>query len=77
MSVKIERLIMTTEQMELGLAGTKLAAQGGRREGRIQRAAWWFAQMRQIVDRTMDWQPAGEPRPEQIWLPDSGREVRV
>lgn len=72
-----ERLNMTNEQMELGFGGAKLAVQGGRREGKIQRAAWWFAQMRQIVNSAMDWQPAGEPRPEQIWLPGEDRQVRV
>jgi hypothetical protein len=68
---------MTNEQMELGLGGTKLTAQGGRREGKIARAAWWFAQMRQIVDRAMDWEAAREPRPEQIWLPGTHRQARV
>jgi hypothetical protein len=68
---------MTNEQMELGLGGAKLVVQSSRREGKIQRAAWWFAQMRQIVDRAMDWQPAGEPRPEQIWLPGTHRQARV
>ncbi|MCU0783498.1 MAG: hypothetical protein MUF81_05510 [Verrucomicrobia bacterium] len=68
---------MTNEQLELGIGGTIAPAQGGRREGKIARAAWWFAQMRQIVDRAMDWQPAGEPRPEQSWLPGTHRQVRV
>ena len=41
-----------------------------RRYGLIgsSRAAWGFEQMRQIVGRAMDWQPAPEPRPEQEWL---------
>jgi len=72
-----ERLVMINEQMELGLGGAKLVGQSNRREGKIARATWWFAQMRQIVDRAMDWQPAGEPRPEQIWLPGEDRQVRV
>jgi len=68
---------MTDKQMELGLNGTQPAVWSVRRERRIQRAGWWFAQMRQIVDRAMDWSPVGEPRPEQIWLPGSEREVRI
>jgi hypothetical protein len=67
MGSKTERLVMTNEQMELGFGGTKPAV-AGRREGRIQRAAWWFAEMRRIVDRAMDWQPAPPPPPEQEWL---------
>ncbi len=59
---------MTNEQLELGLGGTKLAVQGGRREGKIQRAAWWFAQMRQIVNSAMDWQPTPTAPPQQEWL---------
>jgi len=68
---------MTNEQMELGLGGVKFVTPPSRRAGRIQRAAWWFAQMRQIVDRAVDWQPAGEPRPEQIWLSGTHRQARV
>ena len=68
---------MTNEQMELGFGGVKLAAAPGRRETRIQRAAWWFARMREAVNNAMDWQPAIEPRPEQIWLPGAERQVQV
>jgi hypothetical protein len=67
---------MKNEQMELGFSGAKPVIMA-RREGRIQRAAWWFAQMRQVVDRAMDWQPVGEPRPEQTWLPSTNRQVQV
>ena len=38
---------------------------------------WWFERMRQIVDRAFDWQPAPPPRPEQIWLPGTHRQVSV
>lgn len=68
---------MTSEQMELGLNGTKMQIAAGRRESRIQRAAWWFARMREAVNNAMDWKPPGEGRPEQIWLPGSHRQVRV
>jgi hypothetical protein len=73
-----ERLIMTNatnEQMELGFNGLRPRAGAPRREGRIARAAWWFNQMRDIVGRAME--TAGEPRPEQIWIPGAAREVKV
>jgi hypothetical protein len=50
-------------------------AKAARREGRIARAGWWFAQMRDIVERAME--ATGEPRPEQIWIPGANREVGV
>jgi hypothetical protein len=68
---------MTNEQMELGLNGMKFVGQTGRRANRMQRAAWWFAQMRQIVNRAVDWQPAGDARPEQIWLSGTHRQAQV
>lgn len=68
---------MTNEQLELGLGGTKTGIVAGRRENRIQRAAWWFDRMREAVNNAMDWPPAGEPRPEQIWLPGSQRQVQM
>ena len=43
----------------------------------VARAAWWFAQMREVVERAMDWNAGGEPRPEQIWIPGATREVKV
>jgi hypothetical protein len=33
--------------------------------------------MRTIVGRAMDWENAGQPRPEQIWIPGAHREVEV
>jgi hypothetical protein len=33
--------------------------------------------MREIVERAMDWQIAGQPPPEQIWIPGTSREVKV
>jgi len=75
-----ERFIMTNatdNQLELGFNGIRPLADATRREGRIARAGWWFAQMRDIVERAMDWEAAGEPRPEQIWIPGASREVKV
>ena len=67
----------TDNQLELGFGGIQPRQNTARREGRIARAGWWFAQMRDIVERAMDWQAAGEPRPEQIWIPGASREVKV
>jgi hypothetical protein len=67
----------TNEQLELGFSGIKLHLNRARQEGRIARAAWWFAQMRVVVERAMDWNTAGELRPEQIWIPSASREVKI
>jgi hypothetical protein len=72
---KNERLFMTNEQLELGFGGRK--NQVAQTKNRIARGSWWFAQMRQIVSNAMDWETAGEPRPEQIWIPGARREVKV
>ena len=67
----------TNEQLELGFNGIKLLANGAPRQDRAARATWWFARMREVVERAMDWNAAGEPRPEQIWIPGATREVKV
>ena len=69
----------TNEQLELGFNPDSRCrgANSARQGGRITRAAWWFAQMREVVERAMDWNAAGEPRPEQIWIPGATREVKV
>jgi hypothetical protein len=67
----------TDGQLELGFNGIKPRTLAARREGRIARASWWFAQMRDIVEHAMDWKTAGQPRPEQIWMPGANREVKV
>jgi hypothetical protein len=71
-------MMTTNEQLELGLnpdscRGANVAQHGGR----IARAGWWFTQMREIVERAMDWQSAGQPPSEQIWIPGMNREVNV
>ena len=69
----------TDNQLELGFNPDSQCrgASAARPAGRIARAGWWFAQMRDIVESAMDWQAAGEPRPEQIWIPGTNREVEV
>jgi hypothetical protein len=73
-----ERHIMTitnatNEQLELGFNGARLCAKATGRHGRIARAGWWFAQMRNLVGRAVE----ADPRPEQIWLTGATREVEV
>jgi hypothetical protein len=64
-------------QLELGLNGLKRTTQVARRENRMTRAAWWFGKMREAVNNAMDWPSAGQPRPEQTFLPGAYRQVRV
>ena len=71
---------MNNEQLELGINGNKLPLNGNgypAARNRQARAGWWFAQMRNIVSRAMDWENTGNPRPEQIWIPGAHREVEV
>jgi hypothetical protein len=67
----------TNEQLELGFNGIQPRIHATRREGRIARANWWFAKMRQTVEAAMDWQTTSQPRPEQIWMPGANREVKI
>ena len=50
----------TNKQLELGFNGLPPRAAAGR-EGRIARANWWFARMRDIVEQAME--VPGEPPP--------------
>lgn len=68
---------MNNEQLELGFNGIKPHANAAHREGRIARANWWFAKMRESVASAMDWQTAAQPRPEQTWIPGANRQVEV
>jgi len=67
---------MNNEQLELGINGANLLPHPAI-QNRRTRADWWFAQMRNIVSRAMDWEAAGNPRPEQIWIPGAHRQVEV
>ncbi len=67
---------MNNEQLELGIHGGKVPLNPAPRNRQV-RANWWFTQMRNIVGRAMDWETAGQPRPEQIWIPGAHREVEV
>jgi hypothetical protein len=61
---------MMIEQMELSLDNARKCPSNNRRQRRLGRANWWFARMREVVDKAFDWQPAPPPRPEQIWFPE-------
>ena len=67
----------TNEQLELGFNGTRRRIPGRRREQRVARAKWWFAKMREAVENAMAWENAGQPRPEQIWMPGANRQLKV
>ncbi len=77
--VVIQTKIMTTtnvndEQLELGLNPLQARIYGRKREVRVARAKWWFAKMRAAVGQAMDWQPSGQARPEQVWMPAANRQ---
>ena len=69
--------MMTNEQLELGLNNGQARIVGRRRESRMARGQWWFARMREAVENAMDWQAAGQPRPEQIWMPGANRQLKA
>jgi hypothetical protein len=77
MASKESQIMTTNEQLELGFNGTQTRIFGRRREQRMARAQWWFAKMREAVENAMDWQTAGQPRPEQIWMPGANRELKA
>jgi len=57
------------QQLELTSDGTvAFRPRITRRQRRQSRAQWWFARMRAVVDRALDWKPAPPPRPEQAHL---------
>jgi hypothetical protein len=66
-------------QLEFSLSNSAGRTRNGRefRQRRQSRAQWWFERMRQVVDRARDWEPTPEPRPEQIWFPNSHRQVET
>jgi hypothetical protein len=63
--------IMNTNQvrqMELSLeAKSHRRARQARRQRR-ERAQWWFAQMRRVVNAAMEWRPESQGRPAQVLL---------
>ena len=53
-------------QLELGLPSRR--GRHAARNRRVQRANWWFARMRRVVDTALDWQATPPARPEQEYL---------
>ena len=68
--------MINQQQMELGLAGANRCPRVARRERGLNGANWWFKQMRQVVDRALDWEPAPRFQPEQIWLTEAQKQNR-
>ena len=66
----LKKTMNTNEQMELSLAKSQSCPSAKRPQRRLSRANWWFQQMREVVDRAVDWKPAPPPRPEQIYFPE-------
>jgi hypothetical protein len=63
--------MINQKQLELSLAGAHRCPRIVQRERRVNRANWWFNQMRQVVDRAFEWQPAPRFKPEQIMLAEN------
>ena len=63
--IQSDQLEMTFDRMSF------MFRPADRRQRRFGRARWWFEQMRQVVDRAFDWQPAPTGRPEQIWFQET------
>ena len=59
---------MTKQQMELGLDHSLNFRRAARRQRRITRARWWFAQMRQIVSQVAEPAPINATQPQQASL---------
>jgi len=70
--------IVTSEQMELGFAAVdRQRPAPAPQPRRVERAAWWFNQMRQAVDRALDWSASPAAPAEQVWLPGCRSGLRV
>jgi hypothetical protein len=67
----------TNQQLELGFNGAPGRVFGRRRETRVERAQWWFAQMRAAVAGAIDWTAPGQPSTEQIVFSGVSREAKV
>ncbi len=63
--------MMNQQQMELELAGANRCPRTVQRERRLNRANWWFSQMRQVVDRALDWEPAPRCQTQPVLLTEN------
>ena len=53
-------------QLELELAAAQRCPRSEKRQAKANRASWWFGQMRQVVDRAFEYEPAPRFHSEQI-----------
>ena len=67
---------MKTAQLEMSFESHTCPRRAHRRS-RQTGAQWWFARMRQVVDKAIDWNCAPQGRPEQTWLPGTRREIAL
>ncbi len=69
---------MNHAQLELSLNHHRATPtpRAGRRPSTFT-SRWWFERMRRMVDSAFDWPSTPPPRPEQIWLPGTHRQVSV
>lgn len=67
----------TNQQLELGFNGTQTRIHGRRRETRIERGQWWFAQMRAAVTNAVEWPGRNPAATEQIVFPGVNRRMKV
>ena len=65
--------IQSTDQLEMAFNSNVRCSSEDRRRQRRERAAAWFQRMRHVVERAVDWTPAPEPPPMQIWFPEPAR----
>ncbi len=74
---KTMTIMTNNQQLELGFNGTQPRISGRRRETRVARAQWWFAQMRAAVSSAMDWPASGQARAEQSVFNGINRKAEV
>lgn len=60
---------MNSQQLEISLTSRSRRGRRAVRPCRVQRARWWFSQMRRVVDQAADWAPSSAVSTEQIHLP--------
>jgi hypothetical protein len=60
--------MMNKQQLELGFDGTVVPAPARRPDRPVLGVAWWFGQMRRVVDAAVEWRPTPPARPEQTQL---------
>ena len=68
--IRKKNIMITNEQMELVLGKIRVCPSAKRPQRRLSRANWWFQQMREVVDKAIDWHPAPPARPQQIHFPE-------